>query len=567
MIRRVLSALRAWFALIVIGVTFLWATVTIVMHRTIEAPPGTLTLHVGHWQLESGVRDAFNALAADYQRLHPNVRIIQDAVPEGAYGQWLTTQLMGGTAPDILQIGTGCGLPAHVMLAYYNRYFTPLTRAVNQPNPYNAGTDIERVPLRATYKDGMRSSYIDELQEYMSMPLALFGVRVFYNRDLLKKITGLEAAPRDYRAFLGVCEQIKRAKNPQGKNYIPIAGSRYHIGWWEGLMMDPLTYGVVRRADFNRDGFVGNDEMYVAFKTGRIDFNYPPLRARFTMLREVTDNFQTGFTGLTRDEAVFLFAQQNAVFITSGTWDARSLVQQAEGQFRVGIMDFPLPAKDDPFYGPVIEGPCYERPLGGFPFCITRTSRHPEIALDFLLFLSSRRGNEKFNRIAGWIPCVTGAEMEPFLKDFEPHLEGVYGAMNLFLGGETWVKWLQLSSLYQVRQISYETLTAEFTPFYKEHGLRDFMELQSDWRRGMHNNEQFLAGMRALAMHATNDAPAQWIKYRTLAASRQIRPEIEHGRQMDMLARGPALAATGPYEYSSNVLAMVRRRLEQGGGK
>lgn len=72
------------------------------------------------------------------------------------------------------------------------------------------------------------------------------------------------------------------------------------------MMFDPLTYGVSRVADFNRDAFVSNHELYVAFKTGRIDFSYPPIEARYRMLREVTGNFQTGYTGLTRDEAVFL---------------------------------------------------------------------------------------------------------------------------------------------------------------------------------------------------------------------------------------------------------------------
>ena len=37
--------------------------------------------------------------------------------------------------------------------------------------------------------------------------------------------------------------------------------------------------------------------------------------------------------------------------MTTGTWDARSLQEQAKGQFEVGIMDFPIPAADDPVYG------------------------------------------------------------------------------------------------------------------------------------------------------------------------------------------------------------------------
>ena len=84
------------------------------------------------------------------------------------------------------------------------------------------------------------------------------------------------------------------------------------------------------------------------------------------MLREVTQYFQTGYTGLGRDEAVFLFAQQRAVFITTGTWDVGSLHEQARGVFNVGIMDFPVPSRDDPEFGQVAEGPVYERPSSSF---------------------------------------------------------------------------------------------------------------------------------------------------------------------------------------------------------
>jgi len=561
--------IRRNIPVITVVATYLWSAVAIVTYRSREAPPGTITLRIGHWQLEASVREALNAMAEDYARTHPRVKIIQDAIPESIYGQWVSTQLMGNTAPDMLELGLG--LPYHVWVSYYNRYFIPLTRHVNRPNPYNRGTELEGVPLRQTFKDAMRSSYVQEMQEYISIPLSQFGVRIFYNRDLLKKLTGRDEAPQEYRAFLRVCEEIERHRDPKGRPYIAIAGSKYHLPMWESMMFDPLTYALHRKCDFNRDGFVGNDELYVAFKIGLVDFNHPALRARFRMMREVTSHFQVGYTGLTRDEAVFLFAQQRAVFISTGTWDARSLQKQAEGRFRVGVMDFPLPRKDDPEFGDVIEGPIYEQPMGGFPFGITRTCRHPDVALDFLLFLAGQKQNEKLNRIIGWIPSVRGARVDPLLKAFEPHLVGVYSCMNFFLGGDTWIKWQQLYSAFQVGEISYEELAREFTPFYKEQGIKDFMEQQRDWRRGMHVNENFLAGIRARAMSARGEeAVSRWIKYRVLTTERQVWPEISHARQMKLLLEGPRQGRLGPYEYTPQVLRAVeeriRRELEEAGG-
>ncbi len=130
--------LRQNFPWLVIGGAFAWSALAIVSYRAKEAPAGTkIVLRIAHWQLEAGVREAFCQLATDYHQLHPEVYIVQDAIPEQTYGQWLTTQLMGGTASDMIEIGLG--LPAPIWIQYQQRYFVPLTPWVNQPNPYNAG--------------------------------------------------------------------------------------------------------------------------------------------------------------------------------------------------------------------------------------------------------------------------------------------------------------------------------------------------------------------------------------------------------------------------------------------
>jgi len=158
--------IQSYFAFLAIAVAFVMASVSIYMNRQEQAPEGAIVLRIGHWQLEGSVRDALNLMAERYRKeVNPNVYIIQDAIPEMVYGQWLTTQLMGGTAPDMLEMGIG--VPYHLIVQYYNRYFVPLTPYVDRTNPHNRGTSLESTPLRSTFKDGMRNSYIEELQEYM----------------------------------------------------------------------------------------------------------------------------------------------------------------------------------------------------------------------------------------------------------------------------------------------------------------------------------------------------------------------------------------------------------------
>lgn len=561
MIGRVLAFLRSYFAMLVVAGTFLWSAGAIVKYRAAQYPSDAIILRLGHWQLEASVREAIDEMAAEYRRtVNPKVYLVQDAIPEGTYGQWVSTQLMGGTAPDILQVGSM--LPGNIWLSYYQRYFVPLGRYVERPNPHNDGTVHAGVPLRKTYKDGMKTAYVDEMQEYMSIPLAQFGSRVFYNKDLLKKLTGLDTPPDEYRAFLKVCEQIRAQKGDDGKFYVPIAGSGYHFGMMGGLMWEPLTFRAIEKADFNRDGSVGNDEQFVAFRTGRLDFDFLPYRARFKMIEELTRHFQSGYTGLTRDEAVFLFAQQKAVFMATGTWDARSLQEQAKGQFEVGVMRYPFPAPDDPFYGPVAPARPREQVGSGFQFGITRTSAHPEIALDFLLFLASRMGNEQLNRIIGWIPAIQDTETDPLLRAFEPNIVGIFGAMNFTLGGETVIKWGQLHALYQVGQITYDQFAKEYKPFYLERGLMDYREQSRDWRRGMHRNELFLAGIRARALFSEGaESNTEWIRYRALTANRQVWAELDRSRQLKLMEQGLEKDAVGPYEYKPEVLAAVKARI------
>jgi len=555
-----LRKLRSAIPFLVIFGAFVWAAASIASRRVVETSPDVITIRIAHWQLEAGVREAFTVMAEEYRKIHPNVRVLQDVIPEGTYPQWASTQLIGGTAPDAIEVWMG--LTNAIWVSYLNRYFERLTPLVSKPNPYNRGTDIEHVPFRQTYLDGMRGSYVEQMQEYMLIPLAQTAVRIFYNRELLKKLTGLDAPPTEYRAFLKVCEQIAAARDASGSHYTPIAASSYNFGMWDDSMFNVPSYGAVRKADFNRDGYVGNDEMFVAFQSGRLNLHFPNFVTRFKMMSEVSAYFPHGYIGLNRDDALFLFAQQKSVFMTTGTWDALSLQAQTEGQFSVGVMDFPIPSRDDPEYGPTIDGPRYERPSTAFSFGVTRFSKHPEVMIDFLQFCASRENNQKLNALIGWIPAIEGAKIDPFLTGFKPRLNGVYPSMEMILGGETNVTWSQLFSAYQVGQITFDEFARQWEAKYKVDGRKDFDEQQRDWRRGILNDEQFLAGVRATALMASGpEADARWVKYRALTAGRQVGPEIGHAIQLKLVNDGPDPNAPGPYEYSKEVLAKIKARL------
>ena len=578
------QTIEQWFAPTVLFLVFAWATYqvsTTQVANPIPAPTSSqittsqstqtvqsstkptddiITLRIGHWQLESGVRDGFQQLAEDYRReVNPNVRVIQEAVPEGTYGQWVTSQLLGGTPPDMVELGLG--LPGPIWLSFKNRYFLPVTNAAKSPNPYNRGTDLENTPWAQTYIDGMKSAYVEELQEYVGTPLSQFAMRLTYNKTLFKKLTGLDTPPNDYRAFIAACDKIAEQKDAKGKNYVAIAGSAYHVGMWESRMFTPLSYGLLWKSDFNRDGFVGSDETFAAFRAGLITFESPELAAQFKVVRDITSRFQTGYSGLTRDEAVFLFAQERAVFIPCGTWDALSFQTQAKGKFDTGMMDFPQVSKDDPELGAAVHGPVLDQCFIGFNFGVTRGSKHPEIAQDFLLYLASRKNNEKLNQIIGWIPTIKGSKLPPALAGFDIQTQGVYGAFNAILGGDTNVKWTQEYPLYQIGQSTYKQFSTNYGEFYKTRGMDDLAEVLRDRQRNIIVQERVLAGLLGDAIHAERaDSDKLWNHYQELTAGRLIFPLIEQGRLLRLI-NNPPEHPIGPYEYSPTVIQQVRQKL------
>jgi ABC-type glycerol-3-phosphate transport system substrate-binding protein len=555
--KQILSSLKSKTPWIVIGVVFLWAVVSMGMRRREAAAVDTVTIRIAHWQLEAGAREGLAEAAAEYEKLHPHVRIIQEAIPESTYGQWMSTQLMGGTAPDIVQAGM---VEANLMTAFFTRYLLPLSSYVTRPNPYNAGTDLEKTPLLLTFKDGMRRSFIDEVQEFMTIPLALVSLRLFYNKSLLKRLTGSDEVPTDYRAFLRVCEEIRAQKQPDGQRYVAIAGSRYHFIRWEDSMMKPLTYGALRDIDFNRDGRFSKEEMFMGFASGKIGFSNPAYRASFKMVEEIAKEFPSGWTGLGRDEAIFNFAQQKAVFTSGGIYEAGGIQEQASGRFDLGVVDFPVPARSDPEYGSIIQGPRYEQPDGSMPMAVTRTSRHPDVAVDFLLFLTSQKQNEKFNKRLKWIPIILGAEIDPFLRIFEPNLDGVFPAFDPTIGAESIIRWSQLYSLYQIHQMSYEDMADQFTRFYTTTGREDFREFLRNRRRAQLQDEQLAVGLREAATSNTGiGSQADWIKYRNMVVTRQMEGDKALITQGFVFTDPKALERQTFYKYTSKALDNIRK--------
>jgi len=371
--------------------------------------------------------------------------------------------------------------------------------------------------------------------------------------------------PQNFKEFCEVCDIVQKQIEPvSGKPYVPVAGSAPHIVFFD-MMYDDMTYGCLYEADADYDGYCSSPENFAAILNGRMSFEKTrPIQARFQVLRKISDYCQPGFTGLSRDDGVFLFVQQHALFIIAGTWDALSLIENCQGNFEPGIMELPMPDKNDPLVGDVIYGPQLELTRNVFQFALTRTSKHPEIALDFLHFLTSQKGNERFNEIIQWIPLTHGAKETPMMKQFVPKNHGIPPfTFGLHIGANAQILYEQLNSLFEVNQISYEELGKRMTTFLKEEGLADFEEAVRNTKRGTVGNAQIVAALRLKAFYETD--PEKKAKAEKFCKSKDRNTVFYAGITNDTYMQNilNAKNTVKPYEFTPEALENIKDQLRR----
>jgi raffinose/stachyose/melibiose transport system substrate-binding protein len=393
------------------------------LHRVDET---NVTIRFAHWQLEGGVREAFDQVARDYMAAHPGVRVVQMVVPDRVYPGWLTTQLSGGTAPDLVQLGRYPSADAgNEILA---RHFIPLTEATRVPNPYNAGTAIAGDTWRSTFADNLSgwSTWSEALQEVYGIPTTIFSIRVYYNRELMRKVAGTDQPPRTLEEFLRLCRAVRQHAQENQVALAPISGSGNNVIW----LVDTLFKSQTQRWRVEEDLFRSHgvmlpslDVTLLRLARGEIRLANPPFHDGFSLVHEVGRELGPSVIGMTRDDAALQFLQQRSLMIISGTWDASGLAGQAP--FDVGAFPLPPPSHDLPRYGANTFGPQSEASLTGMgTFGITRYSKAPDVALDFLRYLTSLQGADTFTRLSRWPSALLASEPPEEMKVFAPRLDG-----------------------------------------------------------------------------------------------------------------------------------------------
>jgi raffinose/stachyose/melibiose transport system substrate-binding protein len=435
------------------------------------------TLRFAHWRLEEPTVAALDELAREYERRHPGWRVEQLPIPLRAWRAWLQTQLVGGTAPDLIVAGHGVN---DETLA---RHFRPISEHVDAPNPYNAGTPLADLPWRDTFVDGMASpNYNANLLEFFAAPISGNTFRLFYNLDLIESLTGQSEPPADLASLERLAAAASEWSERQRQPLVTLAGAfDRSLPLFERLISWQMQTNRAK-VDRNSDLQVQFSEQALGYLEGRWRLDEGPPRQALEIVRLVGQMHQPGYLGQRQDDALFLFLQQRAVATIGASWDAANIRRLAP--FRVVVADLPFPAPDDPrFGGPGVRRTSEATTAMNLSFGLTRASRHPERALDFLQFLTSQPANAHFMHRSGNIPAVVGVEPAEDQRVFLPVAEGAIGGGSFVYSTSTRgdTNHVYETSLHALTNPggTVEAFLERFVPAYREALRRD---LQRDVR-------------------------------------------------------------------------------------
>lgn len=479
------------------------------LFRWTEGHPPRVTLRFAHWQLEAGMREAFDEVAQRYMRLHPDVRVEQLAVPGAVYKQWLSTQLAGGTVPDLVSFNS----TDPTLMAQLPRHFEAISRWLEEPNPYNAGTRLAGVPWRLTFIDGgrNRSTYLEQYRNYYAVGLSTQSMRMFYNRDLLREITGSDTPPADFQAWLDLCQRA-RAHRP---GLQAVAGSREQLNWLMPTFLNQATMRWMMRSDHALRYSASATDFFTDYLRGRWDLRSPEVQKSLRIARAFGGEMPPGFLQLDRDSATQSFMRGEALFIPSGTWDYPTM--RAQASFAIGAFRVPLPADDDREYGGDALQPVSDGSLStAMPFYLAKQSRHQAEAIDFLRFVTSIEGNRLFSHASHWMPSVEGVEVDAELKPFARILDGYmaldgYNAPAL-LGGPgsdtTRLFETNLNLLYAPNG-GVEALTAAIEGRYRDTVRSDLTRVLTTQRENLRRRDTALGALLFLSPQDQAEAARQ----------------------------------------------------------
>ena len=358
-----------------------------------EDNPQRITLDF--WAMGSEGERVQSLLPA-FERAHPGITVRVQQIPWSAAHEKLLTAHVGGTLPDVFQLGN-TWLPEFVAL----RALAPLDDVLTA----GAQADIFPGVLAANRITG----HLYGLPWYVDTRL------LFYRADLLQQ-AGVARAPQTWTEWL---EALRRLKAYTGHAPLILPFSE-----WQTLIALSLQ---------QQAGLLRDDGRYGAF-------SQPAFRKAFAFYIRLFDEGLAEVGGELRVGNVYqAFADGRIAMLVSGPWNLGELERRMPPALRDAWATAPLPAPDGrPFPSLSI--------AGGASLAISAQSAHPQAARALLLFLSEPTQQLEFYRATGDLPVRMSAWQLGKLQH-APRMDTFWQQLQRVQGVPPVPEWERLASL------------------------------------------------------------------------------------------------------------------------
>lgn len=357
--------------------------------------------------------DQMRFAVSKYESAHPDVTIDLQFQPYEGYSELLQTQIVGGTAADIVQLE-----PPLLRSLASTGQLTDLDEMLGEPSAYSDGgswADTFNPNTIDQYRDGAGAASL--------VPWSQVWVGLF-NNESAYEAAGVAEAPATWDEWIDVTEAL--LDDGQQPLYVALKNNEAQT-WWMitpmiEAMLRPQTEEInVKDADdfsYSSDDFSSTagqtytaDELFVAFEKGIIDpAKSPAYRAAIETMLELKPALNADAATATNENDFVTTQFINGVSsqVMNGSFgfrfiDAELAKLGTEDAFSYSVTRTPTVTKDN--FDGLTEGGM--NPLSGVRngWAIPASTENSELAVDFLQFLTSKElVSQLYTTEAGEVP-------------------------------------------------------------------------------------------------------------------------------------------------------------------
>ncbi len=293
---------------------------------------------------------------------------------------------------------------------------------------------------RDTFLPGSLDVYVDNGKIY-SVSLGYYASVIWYNKKMFRD-HGWKT-PVTWDELFALCEQVKKA------GIAPLAfQGRYP--YYAAPLYEAAFYSLA-----GPKAFYGQKKLVAG------SYSRPESVEALRLLQKLAvEGFQAGALGMSHTESQLQFFLGNTAMIPCGAWLKSEMLGKIPDGFELGC--FNLPVSKNRIADPTAVSVHTEATV------VMSQSPHPEIAVDFLRLMTSRRMAGKFARMQDIPTCIRGANEGNLSKDLEELNQIVNRAKTSYgmVPGENYPEFEQI-----YRDGMYRAISASQTPAKIAQGL------------------------------------------------------------------------------------------------